>query len=309
MHDKKFWDEVYRKGFLPWIDKGKDSFFASKIIKDTQMCQSAKVLDYGCGVGKIGEYFLSHGIDVDFAEISSLQVDYLKNKFGDKSKIYEVSEPKDIDEKYDIIICSTVLHRIEPEKWPDFLNQFSDLLNVGGKLWLSGFDRNDEILKQENGSFRATSGKCWFISDMVEMAKSLGFEVLENDYDEVLHHNFDKPRTYRFICLRPKKENLQEDENSPKLKFNKSADRVEYAAQKLQNLRDSRSDDRQKNEDMLMNKNEKMKKALIKEGYSPQDMGKTGDEKTQQVLEKQKNIAHVQTAIYKEILGRGKENK
>ena len=30
-----------------------------------------------------------------------------------------------VNKKYDVIICSTVLHRIEPEKWSDFLQQFN----------------------------------------------------------------------------------------------------------------------------------------------------------------------------------------
>lgn len=204
MYDKIFWDDVYKKGFTPWIDKGKDSAFVEKIINDTRPNQSDDILDYGCGDGQIGKYFLDHGVNVDFAEISSIQVNYLKKHFGNISNIFEVAEPKDINinKKYNIIICSTVMHRIEPEKWFDFLQQFNHLLKDEGKLWVSGFDRNDQILQDENGKFRATDGKCYFIADMLNDAKNAGFEILNNDFKEVNHNNFEKPRTYRFICLK-----------------------------------------------------------------------------------------------------------
>ncbi|MBQ4400431.1 MAG: class I SAM-dependent methyltransferase [Alphaproteobacteria bacterium] len=303
MQDKKFWDDVYRKGFTPWIDKGKDSAFAEKIVNDTKLDQSTKVLDYGCGEGKIGEYFLEHGLHVDFAEISSIQVDFLRKKFGGKSNIFEVTEPKDIsiDEKYDVIICSTVLHRIEPEKWSDFLQQFNVLLEEGGQLWISGFDRSDQILQDEAGKFRATDGNCYFIADILDDAQKSGFEILNNDFKEVNHNNFEKPRTYRFICLRTKKQNSRIRENVPDLKFNISNDRVEYINHKMQKLRDKRNSDASENIDQLFDKQQKMKKALSDNDIEPEEMGKTG--KNWPTTDKDQQIAAIQHTVYKKLKG------
>ena len=128
MYDSKFWDEVYKKGFIPWTDKNKDSFSAEKVIQDTGLTQSAKILDYGCGEGILGKYFLAHGMDVDFAEISEIQVKALRKELGDKSTVYQANEPQDIKQKYDLVICSAVMHHIEPDKWQDFLSQFNELL-------------------------------------------------------------------------------------------------------------------------------------------------------------------------------------
>ena len=202
MQDKKFWDDVYNKGLTPWTDKERDHAFAQQIIQDTNVDSSMTVLDYGCGDGTICEYLLNRGIRVDFSEISEIPVNRLKKKYGTKSKVFLASEPREIPGKYDLIICSCVLHHIEKEKWPDFLNQFNKLLNSKGLLWLAGFDKDDKNTENNQGKFIATSDTCQFIGEIIPMVKSCGFTVISNYSKDMPNGGLDTYFTTRIICLR-----------------------------------------------------------------------------------------------------------
>lgn len=301
MYDKKFWDEVYKKGFKPWSDKNKDTFFAQKIIQDAELTQSAKVLDYGCGEGILGKYFLAHGLNVDFAEISGVQVEALRKALGDKSTVYQVNEPQDIEQKYDMIICSGVMHHIEPQKWESFLRQFQGLLKKGGALWIAGFDADDKIVEQYHGNAPATGHKCWTVNELGELAEKIGFEVSANYAKDIKLDSFETPRRFHIFCLKPKKEQSKTKDKAPNLAFNQAKDRVEYANQKLQTLRDDRHDKDEKNVDELSSKQKKMQKELKDKGLSVEDMGKTG-EKNGEISDKNRKVAAIQKAVYQKIL-------
>ena len=308
MYDKKFWDDVYKKGFIPWTDKGKDASFAEHIIYDTELNQSSKILDYGCGEGILGKYFLKHGMNVDFAEISETQVSALRKKLGDKSHVYQVNEPRDITQKYDLIICSAVMHHIEPAKWQDFLSQFNELLNDGGKLWISGFDYNDKIYQMYNGNAPATGHTCWPINNLSKIIEGTNFEIVAEYSHDVKVKAFDQPRHFHFVCLKTKDVNNKSKEKSPNLKFNESDDRVEYINQKIQNLRDKRQNSVSHEVDSLADKQQKMKKALRDNDIAPEEMGKTG-EKDGNISKKNRKIADIQWAEYKKILETKNERK
>lgn len=202
MYDKEFWDDIYRRGFIPWTDEYKDAMFVEKIIHDVRPHKASKILDYGCGDGRIGKYFLEHGLEVDFAEISSVQVEALKKELKNRSNIYLVEEPKDINKKYDIIICSGVLHHINPEKWLEFLQQFNGLLSEDGQAWICGFDKNDEVLLQNNGNAIVTQRHCWPIDELLMVFDSADFEVLSDYTEKIKIGAINKFRSFRFFTLK-----------------------------------------------------------------------------------------------------------
>lgn len=302
MYDKKFWDEVYKKGFTPWTDKGKDASFAEHIINDTGLNQSAKILDYGCGEGILGKYFLEHGLDVDFAEISEVQVNTLRKELGNKSNVYLVNEPKDITQKYDVIICSGVMHHIEPDKWQAFLDQFNDLLKDGGKLWIAGFDYSDKIYQMYNGNAPATGHTCWPINDLTKIVENTNFMITAEYSHDVKIDAFEQPRHFRFVCLKNNNESDKIKENAPDLKFNQSNDRVEYISHKMQTLRDKRKSEALQDIDALSDKQQRMKQALQDNDIAPEKMGKTG-------ASNGKKIADIQWAEYRKILDTKSERK
>ncbi len=210
MYDSEFWDDVYKKGFIPWSDENKDNFFVKKIIQDVEPERSAEILDYGCGEGILGKYFLERGFKVDFAEISKIQVNALRKKFGNRSTVYAVNEPQDIEHKYDLIICSSVMHHIEPQRWGSFLKQFRELLKKGGVLWVSGLDENDKIFEQYHGIAPATGHKCWTINDLGRIAEKNGFEISASYVQDIKIDAFETPRMTRVFCLKPKTKQLKD---------------------------------------------------------------------------------------------------
>jgi hypothetical protein len=139
------------------------------------------------------------------------------------------------------------------------------------------------------------------------MAKKLGFEVVSNQIECFKINAFDTSRTQRFICLKPKHDQISVKGKAPSLKFNKSADRVEYTSQRLQNLKDRRSNYAAKGKDKLAEKQKQMQQSLQENNLSIEDMGKTTYSPEKSLSEKSKKIATVQMSVYKRILQSEKE--
>lgn len=85
------------------------------------------------------------------------------------------------------------------------------------------------------------------------------------------------------------------------MKFNEFDDRVEYINQKMQKLRDKRQNSVSHEVDPLVDKQQKMKKALRDNNIAPEEIGKTG-KKDGKISKKSKRIADIQWAEYKKIL-------
>ena len=89
------------------------------------------VLDLGAGEGSVTVPFLELGAKVTAVDISSSQLDVLRNRcerFGDKLEILCVDIADILEAKhanYDIIVANSFLHHI-----PDYLGLLTDAINL-----------------------------------------------------------------------------------------------------------------------------------------------------------------------------------
>jgi len=119
-----------------------DLYLMDAILKG-QVPEKGKVLDVGCGEGRNGIYFINngypyHGFDQDASKIQLLK--YLSSNLGpDKIILQEVSLGEiDLQEGYDLIIASRVLHFAEnKDQFNAHWKKLVASLNPGGVLYFS----------------------------------------------------------------------------------------------------------------------------------------------------------------------------
>jgi SAM-dependent methyltransferase len=84
------------------------------------------VLDYGCGIGSDGLYFLEAGMRVSFADYVSPSTAYLEWRLDHRmhilSRIYDI-ETATMPDNVDIVWCMDVLEHLPPDQHQDFLTR------------------------------------------------------------------------------------------------------------------------------------------------------------------------------------------
>jgi len=103
-----------------------DIFLMDAILKG-KILERGKVLDLGCGEGRNGVYFIQNeypylGIDENESKIRLIE--YLSKSLASSEASFDIQDIRKFksEEKYDIVICSRVLHFANDEH--DFLSMW-----------------------------------------------------------------------------------------------------------------------------------------------------------------------------------------
>lgn len=203
MYSDNFWNEIYSFGLnKPWMSE--DWFkisinYIEKFIKQ----DIKKILDYGCGIGAIGNYLISKGFFVDFADISSKITSYLRKKVAsDKCNVFTIDHPNKLTESYDLIICWGVMHHINPLFWDEFMDGFRKKLNNHGQLIIGGWDKNDvEFTTNSCRISKVTKAQTWYVNDIEKYIESGKFVLLYKDTFVFTEPYFDIKRTFTYYIL------------------------------------------------------------------------------------------------------------
>jgi 2-polyprenyl-3-methyl-5-hydroxy-6-metoxy-1,4-benzoquinol methylase len=206
MYTPEMWNQIYRDGKnITWLRDKSAIFFGNELKKYIDTSKSQKILDYGCGNGKIGMSFKRPNISVELADISDEQIAKINKEFSGQIQTYAVSYPNEIKNKYDCIICCNVFHHLEPKEWGVFLQQFYDLLNPKGRLLISGFDKTDAIFQSNDDVAPMAKHKVWSINRLIDTINPKQFKILDT-YTNQLEHDMVAQENkhifiFRFIML------------------------------------------------------------------------------------------------------------
>jgi len=138
------WYDPFKRMWDKWIVSKAETelslFFKSNLDK------SKKILELGCGTALNLEKILSSGskfasyLGLDF---SPDMLAIAKNKFKDNPQVTfiekDITNLKDINEKFDIIICTWVLSHLKSPS--TLVNEAQNFLNKGGKMFLIFFTK------------------------------------------------------------------------------------------------------------------------------------------------------------------------
>ena len=213
MYSQEFWNNIYLDHYLdaPWMDDTSKSVVFNRVKEVVSPLLKSNnddfyLLDYGCGNGHMGLLFCEKGAQVDLSDISDVLVGKLRLEYGDKPNvsIYTTKTPDDLPKgkQYDVIIAINVFHHLVPEVWHLFLTKFCERLKPGGLLIISGWDKEDEVIKQENNIARYTEHKTWFINDLPNYMKDLSLETTKDEILEIDVKLFNATRKFRFFVFK-----------------------------------------------------------------------------------------------------------
>jgi ubiquinone/menaquinone biosynthesis C-methylase UbiE len=114
--------------------------FNNFLIKHAKLNKSSKIIDVGCGRGKI----LSHLLSKLKLQIKPLGIDLEKHKDRDKrinfKKIDAISFFKKNKKKFDLILIKQTIHFIEINEIKKLLNLCKNKLNYNGKVIILTLD-------------------------------------------------------------------------------------------------------------------------------------------------------------------------
>lgn len=213
MYTQDFWDNIYLQHYqdAPWMDDSWKSGIIQTLEQDMNTHTSInykgrRLLDYGCGNGHMGISFLKYGMKIDLTDISRVLVEKLNSEYANNERItiYQTKTPLDLPKrnKYVSIIAWNLFHHLQPEIWHQFLSEFADKMIVGGLLFVSGWDKEDTIIKEDQNQARFTQRDTWFINELANYVNNLPLELVKDVQLCVSVAAFYNPRVFRYFIFK-----------------------------------------------------------------------------------------------------------
>jgi tellurite methyltransferase len=132
--DKSFYEDNYRKAEYFWGVEPNTACL--KVVELMPPTKPLKLLDIGCGEGKDAVFFARCGYEVSAFDISEAGLEKTK-RLADQARVHvrtfraNLSDYR-IDEKYDILYSSGVLHYIKPELRDEVMANYKASVNNDG---------------------------------------------------------------------------------------------------------------------------------------------------------------------------------
>lgn len=141
---KKAWNKLYSSSIdsLPWVNTEFPSEIMGSFLEQLKTnSPKPKILDFGCGNGRLASYFYDNECDVYLYDISNVILDHcIQNGYNKEHVFFNLDE---INMKFDGILCWSVFHNIPNNEWNEYLQLFYNMLNDNGLLTLSAFTQKD----------------------------------------------------------------------------------------------------------------------------------------------------------------------
>ena len=196
------WESLYRSRWdsLPWVSsavplKPLAEFFG-------RLALPKKVLDFGCGNGRVAEVLDALGAVTVGADCSETAVQKSKPL---KNGSYVVANSLDAfpSRVFNGVVLWGILHHYPPQTWCGWIHASNNLLRSGGVILLGGFDCNDHGFRGKPVRTSPTTGSnayCVHEELIAAVVRDVGFSVVANDTIELEDGGDDgRRRTWRYI--------------------------------------------------------------------------------------------------------------
>ena len=131
--------------------------------------QPKSLLDYGAGTGHLAvafkEKFSIPKVIATDITTNGMDIELLKKHKVDFS---QASQPKDVNEKFDMILSWAVFHYLDPKQCQEYLSQFAETLNDNGTLILGAWSSQDKFFEGQKSKTSASTGITMYSGNIPE---------------------------------------------------------------------------------------------------------------------------------------------
>ncbi|WP_293951754.1 bifunctional 2-polyprenyl-6-hydroxyphenol methylase/3-demethylubiquinol 3-O-methyltransferase UbiG [uncultured Corynebacterium sp.] len=158
--------ENYAQRWRDLAAQGEDIYGEARLI-DAMSKRGSKILDAGCGQGRIGGYLAKQGHDVLGTDVDPVLINYAKEDFPEARWVVgDLSADPIPEDDFDVIVSAgNVMGFLAEEGRKPALENLHRVLAPSGRAVI-GFG----------------AGRGWHFGDFLLMAREIGFE-LENAYE------------------------------------------------------------------------------------------------------------------------------
>ena len=153
--------ENYAQRWKAFVAQGKDIDGEARLI-DATVPRHARILDAGCGTGRVGGYLAQRGHEVIGTDLDPTLIGHAKEDFPDATWLVgDLSEDEIPAHDIDVAVCAgNVMGFLDPAGRAPALENIFRALRPGGRLFV-GFG----------------AGRGWSFDDFLATAKEVGFAV------------------------------------------------------------------------------------------------------------------------------------
>ncbi|CAM3248672.1 MULTISPECIES: class I SAM-dependent methyltransferase [Corynebacterium] len=153
--------ENYAQRWKAFVAQGKDIDGEARLI-DATVPRHARILDAGCGTGRVGGYLARRGHEVIGTDLDPILIGHAKEDFPDATWLVgDLSEDEIPAHDIDVAVCAgNVMGFLDPAGRAPALENIFRALRPGGRLFV-GFG----------------AGRGWSFDDFLTTAKEAGFAV------------------------------------------------------------------------------------------------------------------------------------
>lgn len=199
----KFWDQVYKRTSPPWIGAEIPTEALAQFTLRLPD-HSARVLDFGCGNGRLARHLERVGIEVIAADAAQHVLDgAVPLERGRYIRMERLSESERLG-NFDGVLMWGVLHHYHPESWPEWLEEISRILRKNGIALIALFASSDTAFGGRKERISPTTGRLTYSANAADLAKL--FSAWDTEMCEVITlsdgNGIEKKRSWIYVIAR-----------------------------------------------------------------------------------------------------------
>ncbi len=199
---KEQWEQVYSQGKekLPWLENP----IPKEILEDfsARFKKGDKILDYGCGDGKLAEFLFQKGLAIVCSDISQKALDLVSEK-NPNIKTIQADEPSKItmNENFNGVLSWGVMHHVDKNLWSKYIDQLVNITKDGGYILIGGHSTKDEEFSQGFRISPTTGNVSTAVDSLESILQEQGLKIITSGYFDFKEGFTNKDRAFRYFLF------------------------------------------------------------------------------------------------------------